>query len=106
MPEMTGPELIRHLKSTHGDFAVLFVTGYVGGEGETDNLVGYELLRSHSRSVRWPTRCRRPCRGRLAHRAGPQEGGQRLIAASKGHRLCHGLIWICVPAWRLIFHAM
>jgi CheY-like chemotaxis protein len=45
MPEMTGPELIRHLKATHGDFAVLFVTGYVGGEGETDNLVGYELLR-------------------------------------------------------------
>lgn len=45
MPEMTGPELIRYLKktSTH-DFAVLFVTGYVG-EGETDNLVGYELLR-------------------------------------------------------------
>jgi len=44
MPEMTGPELIRHLKSTHGDFAVLFVTGYVG-DGETDHLVGYELLR-------------------------------------------------------------
>src|SRR5205823_11201241 len=36
MPEMTGPELIRHLKSTQPqDFAVLFVTGYVG-EGETD----------------------------------------------------------------------
>jgi signal transduction histidine kinase/ActR/RegA family two-component response regulator len=45
MPEMTGPELIRHLKATHHrDFAVLFVTGYVG-EGETDDLVGYELLR-------------------------------------------------------------
>jgi CheY-like chemotaxis protein len=44
MPEMTGPELIRYLKSTHSDFAVLFVTGYVG-EGETDHLVGYELLR-------------------------------------------------------------
>ena len=45
MPEMTGPELIRFLKSssTH-DFAVLFVTGYVG-EGETDDLRGYELLR-------------------------------------------------------------
>ena len=45
MPEMTGPELIRHLKktSTH-DFAVLFVTGYVG-EGESDDLRGYELLR-------------------------------------------------------------
>jgi CheY-like chemotaxis protein len=45
MPEMNGPELIRHLKTTHSaDFAVLFVTGYVG-DGETDHLVGYELLR-------------------------------------------------------------
>ena len=45
MPEMTGPELIRYLKETSPrDFAVLFVTGYVG-EGETDDLVGYELLR-------------------------------------------------------------
>jgi CheY-like chemotaxis protein len=44
MPEMTGPELIRYLKAAHRDFAVLFVTGYVG-EGETDHLVGYELLR-------------------------------------------------------------
>ena len=44
MPEMTGPELIRTLKSKRQDFAVLFVTGYVG-EGEAENLVGYELLR-------------------------------------------------------------
>ena len=45
MPEMTGPELIRHLKSSESrDFAVLFVTGYVG-EGESDELRGYELLR-------------------------------------------------------------
>jgi signal transduction histidine kinase len=44
MPEMTGPELIKNLKQTHDDFAVLFVTGYVG-EGETGDLVGYELLR-------------------------------------------------------------
>jgi signal transduction histidine kinase/ActR/RegA family two-component response regulator len=45
MPEMTGPELIRHLKATQPqDFAVLFVTGYVG-EGESDDLRGYELLR-------------------------------------------------------------
>ena len=45
MPEMTGPELIRHLKSTHDrDFAVLFVTGYVG-EGESDDLRSHELLR-------------------------------------------------------------
>jgi len=45
MPEMTGPELIRYLKSnSERDFAVLFVTGYVG-EGETGDLRGYELLR-------------------------------------------------------------
>ncbi|MFL6765174.1 MAG: ATP-binding protein [Sphingomicrobium sp.] len=45
MPEMSGPELIRHLKSTSPhDFAVLFVTGYVG-EGESDDLRDYELLR-------------------------------------------------------------
>jgi signal transduction histidine kinase/ActR/RegA family two-component response regulator len=45
MPEMSGPELIRFLKSTSSrDFAVLFVTGYVG-EGETDDLRGHELLR-------------------------------------------------------------
>jgi len=45
MPEMTGPELIRHLKQTSKrDFAVLFVTGYVG-EGETDDLRSHELLR-------------------------------------------------------------
>ena len=45
MPEMTGPELIRHLKGAYErEFAVLFVTGYVG-EGESDDLRGYELLR-------------------------------------------------------------
>ncbi len=45
MPEMTGPELIRYLKATSPrDFAVLFVTGYVG-EGESDDLRGHELLR-------------------------------------------------------------
>jgi signal transduction histidine kinase/ActR/RegA family two-component response regulator len=45
MPEMTGPELIRHLKATSPrDFAVLFVTGYVG-DGESDDLRSHELLR-------------------------------------------------------------
>ena len=44
MPEMTGPELIRELKSRRHDIAVLFVTGYVG-EGESEDLVGYDLLR-------------------------------------------------------------
>ena len=45
MPEMTGPELIRHLKATHDrEFSVLFVTGYVG-DGESDDLRSHELLR-------------------------------------------------------------
>jgi signal transduction histidine kinase/ActR/RegA family two-component response regulator len=44
MPEMTGPELIRHLKGKRDDFAVLFVTGYVG-EGESSDMIGHELLR-------------------------------------------------------------
>jgi signal transduction histidine kinase/ActR/RegA family two-component response regulator len=45
MPEMTGPELIRHLKTSQDrDFAVLFVTGYVG-EDESDALRSHELLR-------------------------------------------------------------
>src|SRR6478672_7019166 len=45
MPEMTGPELIRYLKATSPhEFAVLFVTGYVG-EGESEDLRGHELLR-------------------------------------------------------------
>jgi CheY-like chemotaxis protein len=44
MPEMTGPEMIREMKSRRDDIAVLFVTGYVG-EGEGEDLVGYDLLR-------------------------------------------------------------
>jgi len=45
MPEMTGPELIRFLKqNSPREFAVLFVTGYVG-EGESDDLRSHELLR-------------------------------------------------------------
>ncbi len=44
MPEMTGPELIRIIKARRPDIAVLFVTGYVG-DGEGNDLVGYELLR-------------------------------------------------------------
>jgi CheY-like chemotaxis protein len=45
MPEMTGPELIRHLKDHGGrEFAVLYVTGYAG-EREGDDLRHHELLR-------------------------------------------------------------
>jgi CheY-like chemotaxis protein len=44
MPEMTGPEMVRELKTRRHDIAVLFVTGYVG-EGEGEDLIGYDLLR-------------------------------------------------------------
>jgi CheY-like chemotaxis protein len=44
MPGMTGPELVRTLKRRFPELAVLFVTGYVG-EGEGEDLIGYELLR-------------------------------------------------------------
>jgi CheY-like chemotaxis protein len=44
MPEMTGPEMIREIKARRHDIAVLYVTGYVG-EGESDDLVGHDLLR-------------------------------------------------------------
>ena len=44
MPEMTGPELVRILKARKPEVAVLFVTGFVG-EGESEDLIGYELLR-------------------------------------------------------------
>ena len=44
MPEISGPDLVRMLRAQRPDIAVLFVTGYVG-EGESEDLVGYELLR-------------------------------------------------------------
>jgi CheY-like chemotaxis protein len=44
MPEMTGPELVRELKSRRPHIAILFVTGFVA-EGEGEDMVGHELLR-------------------------------------------------------------
>jgi CheY-like chemotaxis protein len=44
MPEMTGPELVRELRARRPDIAILFVTGFVG-DGESDDLIGHELLR-------------------------------------------------------------
>ena len=44
MPEMTGPELVRELKLLRPQTAILFVTGFVG-DGEGEDLVGYDLLR-------------------------------------------------------------
>jgi CheY-like chemotaxis protein len=45
MPEMTGPELAAAMRRQHPTVPVLFVTGYVGEAGDTDELVGGELLR-------------------------------------------------------------
>ena len=45
MPEMTGTELAAHLRRLHPGLPLLFVTGYVGEAGETEELVGGELLR-------------------------------------------------------------
>jgi CheY-like chemotaxis protein len=45
MPEMTGPELVREVARRWPHIAVLFVTGYVGEAGDTDELSGQEILR-------------------------------------------------------------
>ena len=45
MPEMTGPELVREASRRWPWIAVLFVTGYVGEAGETEDLSGYDILR-------------------------------------------------------------
>ncbi|HEX8535484.1 MAG TPA: ATP-binding protein [Allosphingosinicella sp.] len=45
MPEMTGPELVRIVGNRFPDLAVLFVTGYVREQDESEELTGYDLLR-------------------------------------------------------------
>ena len=77
MPEMTGPELIRHLKATHArDFAVLFVTGYVG-EGESDDLRGHELLRKPFTVGALASAVAAALARTLANRPGPQKPRQK-----------------------------
>ena len=85
---------------------MLFVTGYVG-EGESDDLRGYELLRKPF-TVGALASAVSAALGADRYRTAPllKSRGKRLIAASSGQRRCHGFSSICVPAWRLIFQAM
>lgn len=45
MPGMTGPELITAIGRHHPHIAVLFVTGYVGEAGQSEDFSGHEVLR-------------------------------------------------------------
>jgi CheY-like chemotaxis protein len=45
MPGMTGPELVAQLTRDYPHIVVLFVTGYVGEAGQSDDFSGHEVLR-------------------------------------------------------------
>jgi signal transduction histidine kinase/CheY-like chemotaxis protein len=45
MAGMTGPELVERVHRDYPDIAVLFITGYVGEAGTSDQFVGHEVLR-------------------------------------------------------------
>jgi CheY-like chemotaxis protein len=45
MPGMTGPELVAAVARDYPRIATLFVTGYVGEAGQTDDFAGHEVLR-------------------------------------------------------------
>ncbi|MES2498804.1 MAG: ATP-binding protein [Pseudomonadota bacterium] len=45
MPGMTGPELIAAIGRDYPAIAVLFVTGYVGDAGQSDDFASHEVLR-------------------------------------------------------------
>ena len=45
MPGMTGPELVTKLGRDYPHITVLFVTGYVGEAGQSDDFAGHEVLR-------------------------------------------------------------
>ncbi len=45
MPGMTGPELVAMIAQDYPRIATLFVTGYVGEAGQTDDFTGHEVLR-------------------------------------------------------------
>jgi signal transduction histidine kinase/ActR/RegA family two-component response regulator len=45
MPGITGPELVAVIGRDYAHIAVLFVTGYVGEAGQSDDFAGHEVLR-------------------------------------------------------------
>ncbi|RYE57546.1 MAG: response regulator, partial [Rhizobiaceae bacterium] len=45
MPGMTGPELVATVSRDYPHIGVLFVTGYVGEAGQSDDFAGHEVLR-------------------------------------------------------------
>jgi signal transduction histidine kinase/ActR/RegA family two-component response regulator len=45
MAGMTGPELVERISHDYPDIPILFVTGYVGEAGTTEQFVGHEVLR-------------------------------------------------------------
>ena len=45
MPGMTGPELAAVIQRDYAHIGILFVTGYVGEAGKSDDFAGHEVLR-------------------------------------------------------------
>jgi signal transduction histidine kinase/ActR/RegA family two-component response regulator len=45
MPGITGPALVGRVHADHPEIAILFVTGYVGEAGHSDQFTGHEVLR-------------------------------------------------------------
>jgi signal transduction histidine kinase/ActR/RegA family two-component response regulator len=45
MPEMTGPELVRHVSALYPWIGILYVTGYVGEAGDAEEMAGQDILR-------------------------------------------------------------
>ena len=115
MPEMTGPELIRHLKTDQRRTTSRCCSSpAMSAKAKATTFAATSCCASRSPSARSPAPSPRPCRTSeppgaqgLAHRPGPdQPAASRVIAASSGWRCCQGLSLMSVPAWRLIFHAI
>ena len=92
------------------DFAVLFVTGYVGEAGEADDLAGHELLRKpftvDALASASPPRSARSAAQRIAPRL--QQTRQQSMSAARGSASAAARASTTIvrcPAWRLIFQA-